>query len=487
MSLVDARELPPDLVTRTGVCVVGGGPAGLTVADTLADHGLEVVVLEAGGQERSPESQAFYEGENIGHPYYELNASRLRFLGGSSNHWEGFCRPLEALDFEERAWVPDSGWPIGPSDLEAGYRRAQELCQLGPFDYNGDSWAAAAGYESYPVGGPVKASVLQLSPPTRFGERYGRPLAERDGADIHLHATAVQIEKEPSRNQVRGIVTADLDGALRRYEADLYVIGLGGLENPRLLLASEVGNETDLVGRFFMEHPHVTAGYCRGVVGEELPFFTNRAIEVDDTRIRPSVTLSPDAQRSEGLLNGHVLLVPTSAMEQERVERDPLATAVTDLTSNLGDEDQRDMVTLRILAEQRPNSQSRVELSNRIDELGLPRLRLNWQLTDEDLYSVRRTAEIVAADLSANGFGRTTLTWPYAASSVTGGHHHMGTTRMHHDPRKGVVDEHCRVHGFENLYVAGSSVFPTGGFANPTLTLLALAVRLGEHLGTAAS
>jgi choline dehydrogenase-like flavoprotein len=135
---------------------------------------------------------------------------------------------------------------------------------------------------------------------------------------------------------------------------------------------------------------------------------------------------------------------------------------------------------LRARAEQSPNPESRLVLQRERDALGTPKVRLQWRLAALDTESVHRSTELVARELgrSLQGRGRVKV----SVHPIGLPDHHMGTTRMHDDPRRGVVDAQCRVHGLSNLYVAGSSVFPTGGTANPTLTLLQMALRLADHL-----
>ena len=151
-------------------------------------------------------------------------------------------------------------------------------------------------------------------------------------------------------------------------------------------------------------------------------------------------------------------------------------------------------LNVMIRAEQAPNPDSRVRLSGTRDALGLPRADLDWQFTEQDKHTLRRLAEALDAELVRLGLGRFEaeswlydggLAWPVdptVGNHPIGGYHHMGTTRMSDDPQAGVVDRNCRVHGYRNLYVAGSSVFATSGWANPTLTILALVHRLKDHL-----
>jgi choline dehydrogenase-like flavoprotein len=135
--------------------------------------------------------------------------------------------------------------------------------------------------------------------------------------------------------------------------------------------------------------------------------------------------------------------------------------------------------------EQTPNPDSRVTLADDTDPLGLRRVRLNWRLTEQERRSFIANIRALGRELAAAGIGRLRPLLPDDGlweKVVGGGSHHMGTTRISDDPKRGVVDRDCRVHGIDNLYVAGSSVFVTSGSANPTLNILALAYRLVDHL-----
>jgi choline dehydrogenase-like flavoprotein len=144
------------------------------------------------------------------------------------------------------------------------------------------------------------------------------------------------------------------------------------------------------------------------------------------------------------------------------------------------------LYVVKNVAEQAPNPDSRVVLSRERDALDCPRVALCWRTSPLDKRTAHRAREIFGEELWRAGAGRLQSSlegegkpWP---ARLRGARHHMGTTRMHSDPRRGVVDANCRVHGIANLYVAGSSVFPTSGAANPTLTIVALALRLAGHV-----
>jgi choline dehydrogenase-like flavoprotein len=521
--LRDARELEAGAVIECDLCVVGAGAAGITIARALAGTGIRVCLVESGGLEFEEQVQDLFKGQNVGLPYFDLDICRLRMFGGTTNHWEGRCRPFDAIDFEARDWVPHSGWPIMLADLAPFYRQAQEICQLGPFEYRGEDWLLE-GETLVPFAPDrVESLVWQYSPPTRFGEVYRTELERADNLDVLLHASAVEIEAGEGLSQVSALRLSTLESKRFVVHARSYVLACGGLENPRLLLASNrqardgLGNGHGVVGRYFMEHPHIVA--ARALVAD--PAFL--AFYDYNLRLAPRrghsvlgcMHLSEQTQHAEGLLNydasvtadnigdsGYAALRRIWNSVERGASPDDL---IGDLKTTLFDIDDtfagllgrfgvRDYqpaagsFRLWSFAEQAPNPDSRVLLDGERDALGMPRIRLDWRLTDLDRRSLLRTHEALAKEFGRTGLGRIQIeAWLQDdkagwSDELSGGYHPMGTTRMADDPRRGVVDRHCRVHGLTNLYVAGSSVFPTGGSANPTLTIVALALRLAEHL-----
>ena len=521
--LRDARELEDGARVECDLCVVGGGAAGITVARAFAGSSpsARVCLVEAGGLEYEEATQALYRGRNVGLPYFALDVSRLRYFGGSTNHWAGRCRPLDPIDYRARPWVPLSGWPFGPEELEPYYRQAHEICQLGPYRYDAAFWADE-GLPLLPSGdGPFESGVWHFSPPTLFGEVYGPELKRAANVHVLLHANAIEIETDEGGAGVTGLSLACLDGPRLTVRARAYVLACGGLETPRLMLASNrvvpagVGNRHDLVGRCFMEHPHVVTGAVALTNPDaSLAFYARDRVPGHGAEFRGRLHLAESAQEAERVGNLEYVFLPEPSTEDtgyaalRRLLRGArtltapddllgdLALAVADIDDvvagllwRLGLRDYTaSSFGLYAYAEQRPNPDSRVLLGTERDALGMPRIRLDWRLTPEDKRTLLVGAQLVAREFGRTGLGRVQIrewltadetSWP---NDLFGGHHHMGTTRMDGDPRRGVVDAECRVHGVDNLYVAGSSVFPTSGVANPTLTIVALALRLADHL-----
>jgi choline dehydrogenase-like flavoprotein len=508
-SFIDARTLDDPQQLEADLAIIGGGPAGITLARAFAGTGISVCVLEAGGLEADPESQTLYEGENIGIGY-PLAASRLRFFGGSSNHWGGFTRPLDPIDFEPREWVPYSGWPFGMAELEPYYSKACEILEVAPGRFEDTRyWEQETGQTLLEFATRrLRPQYVHFSPPTRFGQRYRSDLERSGNIRVLLHANVTDIATVESVKAVSHLEIRTLNGLSHRLEAKVYVLATGGLENARLLLLSNktvpagLGNQHDLVGRFFMEHPHVS-GYGEIVVADldRLPPMFRDRIKVAGRYAKAAFNPSEAFLRERRLLNAtfmvgvagkyHASGPSKSDPDTWRRDTDMLLAARPLLANGQGAIDPGEPDFLGVWlgnggsCEQAPNPASRVGLSSERDALGLNKIQLDWRLTGQDRHSLVEHTRSLALELGAQGIGRMLMKleddgrWP---DKVTGGNHHMGTTRMHDNPRQGVVNPNCRVHGVDNLYVAGSSVFPTSGSANPTLTLVALTLRLADHL-----
>jgi choline dehydrogenase-like flavoprotein len=295
------------------------------------------------------------------------------------------------------------------------------------------------------------------------------------------------------------------NGKRHRVKARQYVLACGAIENVRYLLSSNavmktgIGNQHDLVGRFFMEHPHVDSGHMM-VAGEKnmdlyyTSFFTSQQFGL--------LALAEEYQRQEKLLNYSVHLIPTTIEAKRFNVFDVIgedAKLVLDYMNRMdqaikeGKKDQRLKTAFYLFStriEQAPNPDSRVVLADTTDRYGTRHVKLNWQLSELDKLTILKANLVIGKELGRLGLGRLRLddwllrqdpAWP---DYMGGGPHNMGVTRMSKDPAKGVVDENCRVHGLPNLFIASASVFPTSGSANPTLTIVALAIRLSDHLKT---
>lgn len=494
---LDARNVADGTVIETDVAIVGAGAAGITVARELAHQPFRVCLLESGGLEFDKGTQLLAEGESTGLPYYPLEATRLRYFGGTTNHWGGWCRPLDVIDFQARAWVPYSGWPFPRTHLDPYYRRAQAICQLGPFAYDAETWEDSKDRRRLPfTGGRVFSAMWQIGPPTRFGPVYRDDLARASNIRTYLYANVVELATTEHARQVTRLRVAGLHGHAFWVTAKLFILAAGGIENPRLLLVSNatqrvgLGNGNDLVGRFFLDHPQLWSGPLL-LSQPTIPMALYTIQTVAQTKVAGCLTLAEEVQRRERLLNWCAFLdtAPPGADDEIDAHLGQVIGNIDALGKSAMRQGMRPPPAKRyrlfLRPEPAPHPDSRVTLGEARDSLGQPRARLHWQLSPMTRLSVGRALEILGEEVGRAGLGRVRVSKDdeqAAWARPQGGYHHMGTTRMHVDPKQGVVDADCRVHGLSNLFIAGSSVFPTAGYANPTLTIVALSVRLADRI-----
>jgi choline dehydrogenase-like flavoprotein len=489
MTFIDARSLPPGHHIEADLCIVGAGAAGLAIARSFMGGSKRVALLESGGIKPDPETQALYAGENVGAPHAPLAQCRLRYFGGTTNHWTAHVRPLDPLDFQARPWVPHSGWPFGRVELDPYYERARELLGLPERPFEVAAWAGKRA-RPWPFGADrVRNAVRQIvaEAQRRLGPRLREEFSGSQNVDTYLFANLLRIELSESRRRVTKLHVGTLEGGRFTLSARRIVLATGGIENARLLLLSGIGAD-GLVGRFYANHPSSNTGriqLTRG--GLDARFYLGRAHARGVAA--GFFSLSPELQRAEELRNCWVQVYrrargPVSPAQRAFAR---LATDVDRLGGPLrrGGREPGVSFGMQAIVEPAPNPDSRVRLGDERDALGQRRVILDWRVSETESRTVRRTFELVARELGASGLGRAHIAFPegaFARLDATASHHHMGSTRMHVDPARGVVDADCRMHGIENLFVAGSSVFPTYGTANPTYTLLALAFRLADHL-----
>lgn len=527
--LDDLLQYPAATRIACDIAIVGGGAAGITLARHLSASKRDICVVESGGLDFDEATQALADGPNIGAEYYPLVDSRLRFLGGTTNIWGGRCARLDAIDFSRRAWVENSGWPLDVDDLDNYYPRAAADFELGRDAGDARAWqddsAARQGFDE-------ATFVTRLwrfdDVKERFNPARCRDVLDHPGVRVLLHANVVRVQAADNAASVVGLEVASLDGRRATVTAQIYVLAAGGIENARLLLASNdvetvgVGNGRDQVGRYFMEHPHGRAGVLETGAGFPLWAAFQRQRRADGSRVAPVLLPAETLQRNTGILNtaftfklqrdaalGLSLrkrlyndlkhgLAPTRGKRRlwhtYRDLRKLIQRTVRQPIERLRFERGRTRVNVMVRGEQAPNPASRVTLAAARDALGMPHAALDWRLSAIDKRTVAVMTARLGEEFARLGVGRLEpaawlgedgTDWPVDATvgnHPIGGYHHMGTTRMSVDPAHGVVDGNCRVHGYANLYIAGSSVFPTSSWANPTLTILALAHRLGDHL-----
>jgi choline dehydrogenase-like flavoprotein len=336
--------------------------------------------------------------------------------------------------------------------------------------------------------------LIQHSKPTRFGEKYGETLTASRNVRVLLNSTLIGLIPDAGVRTIERGHVATLSGNRFSVESRIFIIACGAIENARLLLASDgvsekgIGNDRDLVGRYFLDHPSVRPAGIVSWMDDQASKLAQYAL-VDGVRATLALGVDLEEQRRNGLTNSQFLAEGTRPIED--APADAYMARFLDRIGRRADEPTVCSWWLR--CEQSPNPSSRVTLSGDRDALGVRRPVLDWRLQDLDRHTLASVSRLYAERLTRAAAARVRVERALLENSedlfdrVTGDWHHMGTTRMADGPGRGVVDSDCRVFGVDNLYVAGASVFPTGGAINPTLTLVALALRLADHVGSRAS
>ena len=543
----DANQVEPNSVLDCDLCIVGAGAAGIAIALQYLRADKRVLLLESGGLLPEAATQALYEA-GIADPALHSPGDkyRERRFGGSTTIWGGRCMPFDPLDFERRPWLTDLAWPIGYSDLLRFYPAANALCEAGDFIY--DAQVAVPGGMRPMIAGfkPSHFSpdaIERFSCPTDFAARYGHRLAASRNVRVLLHANVTDLLSDGDGSRIDRLRVRTLDGVSFSVTAAQTILATGGLEVPRLLLASHathatgIGNAYDQVGRTYMCHIAGTLGDLHlDVPGQAI----QHGYEVADDGVycRRRLAMKPAVQRELAVANSVVRLhfpsitdpahgcAPLSALylakpfisyeygkrlaedqppslgrwlrHAANIATDPLGIAAFTLHwlrdrtlaarkfPSVIVRPRNNRFSLDYHAEQVPNPASRVTLSADTDALGLRKLCIDWRHSDLDVRTAQETLRVLRDDFAAWGHGTLDFEPDQLRDGILRygayGGHHIGTARMGASPVTSVVDADCRVHGIKNLYIASSAVFPTSSQANPTLTIVAMALRLADHL-----
>ncbi|MEK9569884.1 MAG: GMC family oxidoreductase [Paracoccaceae bacterium] len=504
------KDLTPESLLTYDVCIVGTGPAGISVAKTLINSGLKIVMLESGGPVPDDAHQQLNSGENSGPSFLSLDASRLRCFGGGSGLWAGVCAPFRRDDFEKKPYLPLSGWPISLNDLELYYKEAAEMLGISYEKFykkdffhdtlNGISFQRFNRTKSFLAG-----NVFQVanSKNKNFGVKYKSAIERSPNIDVFLHSTVTRLNLNQDGAGVESVLIADLLGNRRTIHAKQFVLACGALENPRILLASNtylkdgVGNKSGFVGACFMSHPGVQN------VGEVYRTSSDQCIEKDRyTRdYYAAFEMSPQQRLRHKTLRHSLSIYKFKGLESASTyvsgriftQFDKLL-AKFDLKSSLKETACKPSGTfmsntleLSVALEQPPRLSNKVSLLSTVDALGVPKIDVHWDsLSEIEKHTVEAAAETLARELGVLNEGHVKLKPEFLSGESYKFNdpinHHIGTTRMAESSDLGVVDKNCKVFGMTNLYVAGSSIFPTSSVVNPTYTIIAMSLRLGRHL-----
>lgn len=520
----DLRDYDHDAVITTDVCVIGSGPAGATIALELAGSGVEVTIVESGGVEFEADTNALYDIDNVGMHRVPQHEVRVRQFGGTSTVWTGRCAPFGDIDYEARPWVPASGWPFGPEVLTPYLGRAARYLGLAAMPYDRHAWSAITGKTPNSRLDPANVvdELWQFSAgavdgqPVRMNVDYVDRLEAAPNISAILHANVLEIVPNAEGRQVDHVVVATLDGKRATIRAATVVVCAGAIESARLLLASRsvapagLGNDRDLVGRYYMEHPYGEVGVFD--LSDDMVALLSRFglfwhDDRDGRRVFMSgLALSPRVQREHELLNCAMYVLPEESEDAAIHAARRLASgeghAMHDVRTLLGSPMELvqaakrrqvdglppipppNRVIIGANAEQRPDPDSRITLSDQTDTLGMPLSRIDWRMDDQELATITTMLDLVRDNLARIGLPvpqpHEWLGTPDWRANFVDTAHHSCSVRMSNDPSTGVTDSSGQVFGVDGLFVAGSALFPTVGTANPTLMLVAVAIKVAD-------
>ena len=443
-------------------------------------------------------------------------------FGGTSGHWNGQCGMPLPRHLKERPGVVNASWPISFDKLVPYYRKANSLLELGNFDYDKAEEKSLASHIKPSMKGPLAPYIwrYRLNDALRFGPRMKTEMEQAPNIQVFLHANAKKLITNAKANQLEEIQFSTLNGKGGVVRARCFVLACGGLEIPRLLLNTDdvqhvgLGNSQGLVGRYFMEHPNAVIGtlyLSDPAASKTLRLLTKRVRDqaTPNGTWLPAYCLGDALEREQKTGGGyyrfdiriawlhgwnsvskssssvwfkmHLLarFFDEWAYAAYRSVRKP--KKYTNFSAN-------NEARIFIEFEQVPNRNSRVFLTRDRDRLGLRRLVLDWRLTEQDMRTARALGEAIGREAYLRNWGRFRFDEWLMEDGVERSNefgissHHIGTVRMGDSPQSGVVDPMCRLFDCDNLYIAGSAVFPTASFVNPTLTIVALAYRIADDL-----
>ncbi|MBB5986947.1 FAD-dependent oxidoreductase [Sphingobium lignivorans] len=517
----DARGLGNETI-EADLCIIGAGAAGITLASKFANSNIRVLLLESGGPSIDRETERLNSEATVTGLGYPLQASRLRFIGGTTNHWAGNCYRFLERDFEAKPGIAHTGWPIRLSDVEPFLPEASQIALFReePADWDPADWRKrlhTAAWDIDPGKFTSRVTFLANNPATD-DKTFANYLPRFEKAPNVRFLTNANVVELIGGGSVESARVRTIAGNEMTVRAKTFILATGGVENARLLLASRrsnpngMGNQNDQVGRYFGDHVVISQYFVRNpdIPLDRLilqqPFYR-------DTEAFSHFVIGDEAFREQGLDDVFLRFDPVPEKPREgelalwrlkdavaggspgQIKGADVVAAITRPHESGGALLRRavcrngDPIAFKVAGRltPRPHPDSRITLSDRTDKVGMPIANLNWALADEGKHSLHRAFELFAQEAGRLNLGRFQLTfdpaqpWPdYPEMDV--GFHHTCSTRMSDDPRNGVVDRNCRVHGMDNLYVAGSSVFSTAGSGSPTMMLVALSLRLADHL-----
>ena len=522
--LVDIKEINDSQTFQADVCILGGGVAGIVLANELSSNNRSIIVLDSGSESYEQQTQDLYKAESKPDIFPSPSVSRLRFLGGSSNHWENSVERFDPIDFKKREWIPHSGWPINYEQVEKYYPSAEQYCGVGKEGFDLKHWEDKLNFKDVFSDSEILDTAISksASPPTRFFQKYGKKLINESSIKVLKNANVTDIDFDNEKQSISSVTFRSFNKPECKVKAKIFIMCFGGIENARMLLTfnekynNNLGNQFDNVGRYFMEHPTIRAAHFyplrnkldkiySGILDgshyihgrfklKESTLYKHRT-----NNLRLYFREKSRLDLSHGISSSHII---TDSLKKKEIPDDfgtHLVNVIKDIdlisdtflrkkfdTSIIDDADEFSGYQIVSMIEQTPDANNRITLGNTRDALNIKKLKIDFRITKTDKENAWRSLELLSKDPTLQSFGRIRLLKKRESriwtSQLGFGHHHMGTTRMSHTIKNGVVDPSSKIFGTKNFYIAGCSVFPTGGHVPPTLTIIAMAIKLADEL-----
>jgi choline dehydrogenase-like flavoprotein len=512
---------PADLLAD--VCVIGAGAAGFACAKSLLAAGIKVLILEGGLERFDAAAADIHKSEVRGFPHTGIHEARERIVGGTTTKWGGQGLPFMAEDFAVRKHVELSGWPISLEELMPYYKKAESVLGTDvtvPYDYQ--PWRHS-GITVPPLkGSGLEFFVTKWCRVPNFALQHGP--AVRDSAEIKLlyNASVVELLPNTQKTAVDAVKIRSLGGREGLVKARFFIAAGGAIESVRLFLNSVQfgpygpGNAGKKAGHYFQDH-------VAAVVGQIIPASRSHFQNLFDPFYRrgfkyfPRLRLDPAMADKQGILHASAQVVFSaegddpllkakqvlaSIRKKEAIDKYRELTKLANpcnlwrITLALlrwkigrrGSSPKRGPIWLEIHSEQEPSFESMIKLNDQQDAMGMRRVSLQWHISSMTVRTIQETARLVSSEFKAAGIAEVKLEpWvdgPAANATkwMADVFHQAGGLRMSDSDQEGVVDRDCKVFGVSNLYVASSAVFPTSSFSNPTMTTIALSIRICDTI-----
>ncbi len=499
------------------ICVIGSGAAALSFLTRFYNTQTKIIVLEAGGEHITERNQELFKINTIDHPFPGSLEGRFRVFGGATMRWGGQALPMDSIDFEKRDWIAHSGWPIAKKELDPYYDKADHFLNLDVIGEYDENIFDLIKEKELPESADLNLRFSKWSPTPNVRELYRQKIQSSKNISLLQNANLTNLHLNENKKTLAQAEFRTYDGRQGKVKARKFVLACGGLENPRLLLTSNnqlekgLGNHKDMVGRFLQDHPNARVATFQPLKRNTQAYFNYFLIA--KTRYLPRLICSNEFQKQEQTVNVGASLLHFTKPEHpfEKIKelyrkkvRGELklkdASVLFSVMKHLPaltktakqyfidkkiytpDPD----VKLNIMMECNPEPHNRIQLSDEKDIFGMPKIQLHWTISDQVIHTFEKSLDLFKSYIDQSGLGilekedfAKNKDWKGRINDAT---HHIGTTRMGVNDSEAVVDQNCKVFELDNLYIAGSSVFPTGSHSNPTLTIIALAMRLADHL-----